>query len=153
MFKADIIPKVRLASEVSDLLGRKGISITYISVRIKRKSDISHSSIRQFLLELIPSIFDLLARGLDSIYADTNMAKAFARLRIAISNLEVFIILSAIIMRELQHALTSGPVRARLETAGRVVGQEVKIEFVVRVFDLVDLFHAQHLVVFDLEAD
>ena len=52
-------------------------------------------------------------------------------------------------MSEFQDALARGPMLTTGEAFGGVVGEEVQVEFGVGVFDLVDLFHAEELVVFD----
>jgi hypothetical protein len=83
------------------------------------------------------------------VYTDADMSETFARLGVAISNLEVVILLGAIIVSKLQNTLTSSPMFTSSEAVWRVIREKVQIELGVGVLDLVDLFHAEELIVFD----
>ena len=120
-----------------------------VAVGIQGEGDAPHAAVRQFLLELIPSVFEPLAGRLDVVDADANVSEALARIAVAVGNFEGGVVLRAVVVRQLEDAFAVGPVVACGGGLGRVIGEEVQVEFVVRKGELVDLFEAEELVVFD----
>ena len=131
------------------LYGIEGDDFNPITVRVKSKGNVTHLPIAQLLLEFKTGVFDALARCLNVVYADTNMTKAFARVRIAICDLEALVILGAVIVGQLQDTLTVSPVSSMGHSLGRVIGKEIQVEFRIWILDFVDLLHPKHLIVFD----
>ena len=79
---------------------------------------------------------------MDVVHADTDMSESFARLAVTISNLEVIVVLRAIVMRQLEDAFAVRPMVIGRDGLRRVVGEEVEVEFVVWEGEFVDLFQA-----------
>ena len=127
----------------------EGDDLHPVSIWVKGKCDMSHSTIGQFLLEFVARVFDPLASSLDSVYADANVAEAFAWFGVAVGDFKVVVFFGAVVVGEFQDALTRGPVLAAGEAFEGVVREEVQIEFRVGVFDFIDLFHAKELVILD----
>lgn len=107
-----------------------------------------HTSILQLLLEAISGIAQSLAGSLDVVDANTDMAKAL-RLLVTVMRFEVGIILSAVVVGQLDDTFTIGPMVVVRDGLWAVVGEKVEIELVVGEFKLVDLLHAEELVEFD----
>lgn len=117
-----------------------------VAVRIQREGDVPHAPVRELLLELVPGVFDPLARRLDVVDADARVAEAPVRLGVAVGHLVLRVRLGAVVVRELDDALAVSPVRAGGRCGRRVVGEEVQVELVLREGEVVDLLHAEELV-------
>jgi len=122
-----------------------------LTIWIKGECNVTHSSISQFLLELVTSVLNSLARCLNGVDTDTDMTEAFPRFRVAVVGLETVIILGAVVVGQLQQALTVGGIGAMGYGFGRVVGHEVKVEFGIGILDFADLLHSQKLIVLDFK--
>jgi hypothetical protein len=109
---------------------------------------VAHLAIRQLLLELVSCILNALARRLDVVDRDAEMAKA-ARVRVAVRDLIVGVVLGAVVVRELDDTLAVGPVVAVRDGFGAVVCEEVEVELCVWVLDLVDELEAEEFVELD----
>lgn len=72
--------------------------------------DVMHTSILQFLLELVTGILKSLARSLNVVDAYADMAKSFAMIFVAIAWFVVGIAFRAIVVCQLDNALAVGPV-------------------------------------------
>ena len=140
---------IRLLDIFRLLNGIKGDNLHPIPIGVECKCNASHATISQFLLEFVAGVFDPLAGSLDGVYADANVAEAFAWLGVAVGDFETVVFLRAVVVSQFQDSLASGPVLAAGEALGGVVGKKVQIEFGIRVLDLVDLFHAKELIVLD----
>lgn len=117
-----------------------------VTIRIQDESNVPHASVRKLLLELVASIFKALASGLEIIYRNTQVTKALVWLRVAIGDLVIWVILGAIIVRQLDDALPISPVVSMRHCFWAVVRKEVEIKFGVWIRKLVDECHAQELV-------
>ena len=120
----------------------QGPKSAYLPIRVKCKSNVPHATIGKFLLEFVSGILKALAARLEVIHGDAEVAKASARIRVAISNLEVGVVLGAVIVRELEDALSIRDMRIGRCTLWTIVGHEVQGEFVLRKVGLTNLLHA-----------
>lgn len=84
-------------------------------------SNVVHLSILQFLLEFISSIFQPLTRSLDVIDTNTDVSEALSWILVAVVWLVGSIVLSAIVVSELNDALAISPVVPRRCGFGRIV--------------------------------
>ncbi|KAI6769010.1 hypothetical protein HG531_010114 [Fusarium graminearum] len=107
-----------------------GDDLDPVTIRVKDESNVSHAAIGKLLLELVTSIFNSLAGGLDVVDRDTGVAKATMRILVTIVHLIFRVILSAVV------------------GIGRVVAKEVEIKLVIREFELLDKAHSQELIEF-----
>lgn len=117
-----------------------------VAVWVKCEGYASHSAVGELFLELVPGIFNSFAGCLDVVYANANVAKAFAWILVAVVHCVAVVVLGAIIVGQLDDAFSVGPMgslRCRLST---IVRQEVEVKLVVWKLELVDLRHAQQLV-------
>ena len=64
--------------------------------------------------------------------------QTFVRVSVAIGDLEVWVILSSIVVSELYDSLTVGPVLVTRNTVWAIKGQEIQAEFILGVVNLVD---------------
>ena len=92
-----------------------------VAIRVERKCNVMHSSIAQFLLKLVASIFDTLTRSLNMVHADADMTEPFSRLRIAIGHLKIVVLFGPMIVGQFQHSLTIGPFSPVIYRVRRVV--------------------------------
>ena len=74
------------------------------------------------------------------------MTKTLARLGVAVGDLEAGIGLGAIVVSKLDDTFTIAPVSVGGYAVGRVICEEIQVEFIVWEFELLDLFHAKELV-------
>ena len=74
------------------------------------------------------------------------MSEAFVWFCVAVGDLVVWVVFSAVVVCELDDALAVSPVIAVRHRFRAVVCEEVEIELVVRVWQLVNKLHAQKLV-------
>lgn len=86
---------------------------------------------------------------LDVIHADTHMSKPLAWIGVAVGDLEVRIVLGAVVVSQLDEALAIRPVGSCRCALLVIVGEEVEGEFVFGEVEFVDLFHAEELVELD----
>ena len=108
-----------------------------------------HPAVRKLLLELVPRIFDPLARGLDVVDADTRVPKASVGLDVAVVDLVGVIVLGAVVVRELDESLAVERLISVGEGLGGVVAEEVEVELEVGEGELIDEAHAEELIEFD----
>lgn len=62
---------------------------------LKSKGDVVHAAILELLLKLVAGILKALASGLDVVYTDADVAKAFTGLLVSVGDLEVGVILGS----------------------------------------------------------
>jgi hypothetical protein len=88
-------------------------------------------------------------QGARTYYADTSVAKSTVRLGVAIVDLVLCVILSAVVVGKLDQPLTVPDGVAMGQGVWRVVAQEVQVKLVVRELELLDDRHAKVFVEFD----
>lgn len=114
-----------------------------VLIGVQDKGDIPHPAIGQLLLEWIPSVLDTLAGSLDVIDTDTGVTKPTMRVLVSIIDLVLGVVLSAIVVSELDETFSvKGRVSLRNGPSG-VITQEVEVELVVRELELFDNAHSQ----------
>jgi hypothetical protein len=109
-----------------------------VPIRVQHKRNMAHAPVRQLLLELIPGVFNALARGLQVVDADARVAKAAVRLDVAVVDLVLGVVLGAVVVSQLDEALAVPHVVAAGRGLGRVVAEEVEIELGVGELEFLD---------------
>lgn len=124
----------------------KGWSVVYgrlklaipLTVGIQSKGNRAHATIGKLLLELVSCIFNPLTGSLNVVYTYAHMAKTLVRISVAICDFVVGIILGAVVVSELDDALTVGPMFTMGCAVGTIKGQKVQAELCIGVVNLVD---------------
>lgn len=134
--------------------GRQGLvgpsnDLHPVSIGVLGEGDMAHTSLGQFLLERIAGVLKALAGGFNVVYGDREVTKAAVGLGVAINHAVVGIILSAVVVSELQDSVTVRPVTVPLERGRAVVGKEVVGELPLGEVQLIDQTQAQELIEFD----
>lgn len=76
-----------------------------ISIGIQGKSNVVHSSLGQLLLELVAGILNALASGLEVVDGNAGVAKSAVRVLVSIVDGVVGVVLSAVVVGELNDSL------------------------------------------------
>lgn len=108
-----------------------------------------HAAVGELLLELVAGVLDALARGLDVVDGDADVAEAAVRLLVAVVDGVILVSFSAVVMRQLDNALAVERAIAVRRRRRPVVGEEVQIEFRLGERQLLDQAQAEELVEFD----
>ena len=119
-----------------------------VAIRVKHKSNVLHPPISELLLEPVASIFKALASCLKVVNRDAKMAEALVRLCVAIGDLVVRVVFRAVVVCELDDALTICPMVAVRNRLWAIVCEEVEVKLGVRVRQLINELHAQELIEF-----
>lgn len=109
-----------------------------VIVWVKSECYMPHSTVGELLLELVAGVFDALARGLDVIDGDAEVAETAAGVRISAGGFIVGVVFGAVVVGEFEDALAVVPGGFGRNGGGGVVGEEVEIEFGVGLRDLLD---------------
>jgi len=100
-----------------------------VPVRVQGEGDAPHLSVGKLLLEADGVGFEAGARGFKVVNAEADVAEASAWIGVAGGYSVVWVVLGAIVVRELQNGLPVGPVVSEALSFGRVEGEEVEGEF------------------------
>lgn len=123
-----------------------------VPIRVQRERDVLHASVRELLLEPVPRVLDPLARGLDVVHGDAHVPEPAMRLRVAVVDLVVGVVLGAVVVRQLDEALPVERAVALRLRARPVVPQEVQVEFGIGELQLLEHAHAEEFVELDCVA-
>ena len=124
---------------ISRLLdGVLGNNLDPITVRVERKGDMSHTTVSQLLLELVAGILKALAGSLDIVDADAKVAETAIRFLVAIVYGVVWVILRAMVVRELDKSLPIKRGVTMRVSLGTIVAEEVEIELGLGKLELFD---------------
>lgn len=123
-----------------------------VLIGVQHERDMPHLAVRQLLLERVPGVLEALARRLDVVDADARVPEPAVRLRVAVVDLVLRVVLGAVVVRQLDDALAVERAAAGGPRVGRVVGQKVEVELGLGLLDLLDDLHAEGLVELDCEA-
>lgn len=110
-----------------------------VAIGILDKSNISHPTLGEFLLEGVASVLESLAGDLNVVNGDGDVPEASIGFGVAVDDAIIGVVLSAIVVGEFQDAVAVRPVTVALERRRTVVGKEVKGELVFREVQLADL--------------
>lgn len=102
----------------------------------------SHTSIRQLLLEFVARILKSLARSLKIVYTYASVSKSSIWLRISCRNLVIWVIFCAVVVCEFNKTFAVTSVVAVRSSLGRIVAQKVKVKIGIFLFELANHFHA-----------
>jgi hypothetical protein len=108
-----------------------------------------HTPVGKPLLELVSSILDALASGLEVVNGDASVAESSVRVLVSIVDSVGRVILSAVVVSEFDDALTVDSRVSKRNGTLVVVGQEVEIKLGFREFKLADHAHSKELVKLD----
>lgn len=122
-----------------------------VTIGILDESNVLHTPISQLLLEDVASIFNTLACGMDVVDGDAGVAKTAMGLLIAVVGLVVGIVLGAVVVSQLDDALTVKHLVAVGAGTRPIVSQEVEVELGFGKLKLTDNGHAEKFVKFDCE--
>lgn len=137
---------IRRGDVFSFLQGFKANYLDPIRVLIQSKGNVSHGALVQRLLELVAGVEEALAGRLDVVHADASVAKSTVGLFVAIVDLEVGVVFRAVVVSELNNALSVGEVLSVGDGVGAVVGQEVEVELGFGELEVLDDLHSKELV-------
>lgn len=136
--------------DVSGLFNRLlANNLNPISIGVQGKCNVLHASIGELLLELVPSILDALAGGLEVVDGDASVTESSVRILVSIVDGVVGVTLSAIVVSEFNDALTVNGRVSKRDCTLVVVGHEVEIELGFRELELADHTHSKELVKLD----
>lgn len=120
-----------------------------VSIRVQGKCNVLHTPVGKLLLELVSSILDALASGLEVVDGDASVAKSSVWILVSVVDSVGRVILSAVVVSEFDDTLTVDARISKRNGTLVVVGQEVEIKLGFREFKLADHAHSKELVKLD----
>jgi hypothetical protein len=120
-----------------------------VSIRIECKSDATHSSVRQLLLEFVTGIFDSLASSLNVVDTDTSMPETLYRFTVSSCDFIIGVVLGSVVMCQLDQTFAIAEVVVVGGRFWRVIAQKVEVELGFRLFDLSNHLHTEVLIELD----
>jgi hypothetical protein len=119
-----------------------------VTIGVKNEGNVAHTSIGKLLLELVTSILNSLAGGLDVVDRNTGVAEATVRLLVTVVDLVVGIILGSVVMSQLDETLSVKGALVVRQGLRRIIAEEVEVELVIGELELLDKAHSQELIEF-----
>jgi hypothetical protein len=110
-----------------------------VAIGILDERNVLHAALGEFLLERVPGVLEPLARNLDVINGDSDVAEAAVGFLVAVGDAVVGVALRAVVVGEFEDTMAVCPVAVALEGLGARVCEEVEGEFVFGEVELLDL--------------
>ena len=123
-----------------------GNNLDPVTIGVKDEGNVAHTSIGKLLLELVASILDSLAGGLNIVDRDTGVPEATVRLLVTVVYLVVGIILGSVVVSQLDETLSVKGALVVRQGLGRIIAEEVEVELVIGELELLDKAHSQELI-------
>lgn len=109
-----------------------------VAIRVQNKGNMLHPAISKLLLELVSGILETLASGLDVVHTNAGVAEATVRLFVAGVHGIIGVVLSAVVVSQLDNTFAVHVGVAVGNGLGTVVSHKVQIKLSLRKFIFLD---------------